>query len=229
MVRAKLLLTLGVLLLAAPLAQADFVWQAPGDDYIAFEAESFVRIDDLDGDGHGWDPRAEAAASGGTYLHAVDSSGNTPDESEAVYQLQFTTSGTYRLYVRHRSTTANTASQDSFFRPGDFDQPADVGAGTNDDDETYRWGYFGNYTVSDPDDLAALLGFRLGIREGNFRLDRVVLTTTDFGGSSYIPMASAGGLEALGNSAWVPEPTACVLLLVGSLGLVITSRRRRCD
>ncbi len=228
MVKAKLLLVLGVLLAATPLAQAGFVWQAPGDDYIAFEAESFERIDDLDGDGVGWNLSADAAASGGEYLHATKNGPNDPVESEAVFQLQFTTAGSYQLYARYRLSTAGSGGQDSFFVPGDFGQPADVVRGTGTQD-VYDWGYFASYTVDDPADLNNPLEFRLGVRESSFRLDRVVLTTTDYGSGTYISDADALLLDALGNSALVPEPTTCVLLLVGGLGLLVTSRRRRCD
>lgn len=211
-------------LVGAATARANnIVFQGAGDTYVAWEAEDFYSINDPDDDGDVWtviDDSGASASGGSALLSDSGSDGNNNDESHARYVLQFSDPGTYNFYMRFRNN--NDVSSDSFFRPPDFDMPPTTIAGTGKS-TTYIWGYYGNYTVSDPDDLDVYLDFFVGVRENGFRLDRLVLTQQNYGTSTNLGVPTQ--LEQLPNSTvGIPEPATLTLVLLGALPVL---RRRR--
>ena len=170
--------------------------------YLAWEAEGFDRIEDLDTDGIGWDVATVARASGGRLIVAAADAGNHP-ESDVIYRLRFAKPGQYHLYARYHAPDTN--SDTLFFSDGKFGAPADAVRGFGfDEGPDLRWqrmsGRAVPFVVSN-ENVGKYMELRIGVREPGFRLDRLVLTPDLLGEKLAITdVADIQRLQAMDNS-----------------------------
>jgi poly(beta-D-mannuronate) lyase len=191
-------LFLSVIELALPVNAAVIV-QGGGDNYIAFQAEDADSIlnpdaaDDVQNSvltGSAESPAqvfeivSDGQALGGSALespstpHRQQTQGG-PQESIAVFLLEFANAGTYRLYVRARNNgTPGNGASDSIWVGSAF--------GSATPDEQTNLGSTGsfawveesiNLTVN-PGDVGNTLEFRISVRESDARADALVVSTT---------------------------------------------------
>ena len=172
--------------------------QGPADDYIAWEGETNVLINNSGGD-KDWAVLPNGSASGGFVLENIgpNGGGGNPGETTAAYALQFSMPGTYAFYAL---IDAPDGGANSMYIPDQFNAatPASTfynGANTSG----FEWIEQGTFTVN-AGDVGNTLNFILSGREGTaFKVDRMVMSlNTGLADSA---------LDALANSnAPVPPP-----------------------
>lgn len=201
-------------------AQAGIIFQRPGDNYIALEAEW---ADPLNQTGTDW----RIIDTANPYQHpnwgvpnrypktqyllpaSTNASGNAAilanfgqvQTSIAIYKIYFTTPGTYRWYLRDSAfedgvDPSGYGSEDSMFRPDSFDAyPNTAYHGYSGQAEgQYGWRNSGvGYTVSAP----GLVEFRIRPRENGFSIDRMVF--------SLATALSSTQLDGLANSVVISQ------------------------
>ncbi|MDZ7617398.1 MAG: hypothetical protein U1E05_10355, partial [Patescibacteria group bacterium] len=173
---------LAVSVTLAGYARAALVIQRDGESYLAWEAEDFAT--NVAGTGSAplspWSVVAHAQASNGTALRAAVGNNANPG-GIATYQLQFDTTGAYRLYFR---MNAADGGSDSMYRSFTFGQTP--GIASPSPHLTNTGGVYAWYNDSDSaanrfkvetTDLGITLTLSVGSREAGFRVDRFVLST----------------------------------------------------
>jgi len=214
-----------LLVFAATQVQAGIIFQRPGDNYIALEAEW---PDTLNSTGSDW----RIIDTTNPYQHpnwgvpnrypktqyllptSTNASGNAAvlanfgqvQTSIAIYKIYFTTPGTYRWYIRDGAfedgvDPSGYGNEDSLFRPTDFNvDPTEAYHGFSGLTEgQYGWRNSGfTYTVSTP----GLVEFRIRPRENGFSIDRMVF--------SLVTGLSGSQLDALANSVLVTSGSPTV-------------------
>jgi len=177
--RFRVILSVGLAVAVSATARAGVVLQGAGNNFAAFEAESYQGITNTAG--RQWIEVSTASpitspvgnqvipassnVSGDVALLANFNLGG--HESTVTYRIKFQNPGTYRLYTRYSmyessSLNNNYGNEDSYYRPADFDQvplAGDTnivsGFATSNVEGVYGWHNSGaNYTV-DAADAAA--------------------------------------------------------------------------
>ncbi len=230
---ALVLAVVAALLAGASEASADLIVQSGA--HLAFEAESYSSLIDVNSDGDSWQLLSEGTASGGVALQATGTDSGTSfthsNDGEAVYDVEFTkASDFYRVFARAKNL--GTSASDAIFTTNLFGtspttnrELGNSATGIGD----YHYIFIASGTIT-----AGTYEFRTAIKEKNVVVDRFLfLDASVFPGSA---PGAGGGLNAVGvldgvaNSpitvTSVPEPTAfafgsLVVMLIG------TSKRRR--
>ena len=194
-------------------------WSDPNSDpapssYLVIQAENTSGILDPDGDNVIWKVADVANASGGKALSADNTQrpnlASDPQESIALYDIEFAEEGLYTVYYLARGFATNA---DSFFAPEELGLDPES-AVTTSSDGFFDWivGDQFNITTSN---VGVPLEFRLGAREQLSEIDAIIfhrdgnLTSTQ--------------LNALMS---VPEPTSSAVLALYSVCFVLRRRRR---
>ena len=217
------------LFMAAP-AEAGFI-QGDGVDYIAFEAEAFDAVGS-DTNAETWTEADYAGASGGKGMQSsgaynVNENLIANNGASLSYTLTFKQAGTYTVYARTAAAGAvarkvylNTDLNPDPDESGDF---ANVGfvsnGGINWMDVTTSFPVISTMTVL-AGDVGTEMTFRLNRRQSRLTLDRFVLSTSS-------AALTSGELDALSNSAVVPEPATIGLFAISGF-LILIIRRCRC-
>ncbi len=200
---ATFVLVLGLSLVASSTAWAahSTIVQDIDDRWLAFDAEDFDHILDIDGDGVGWDVIDDVDAFGGQALQASADTVFGGGEAEAIFNIKFTRPDFYKVYARYKNLGV-VGGNDSAFTSGDPDSfplsplrtwfgptPAGINRSLGSDpvenpvvdgerQPQYFYAFLGNASISfDGDDAGQIdevLEFRLGIREEGAILDRIV-------------------------------------------------------
>ena len=88
------------------------------DRWLAFDAEDFDHIIDIDSDGVGWDVIDDVDAFGGKALQASADTVFGGGEAEAVFNVKFTRPDFYKVYARYKNLGV-VGGNDSVFTSGD--------------------------------------------------------------------------------------------------------------
>jgi len=214
-----------LLVLGGVQAEAGIIYQRPGENYVAFEAEW---PDPLNHSGSDWriidttNPYLHPQwGSGAKTQYLLPSNTNASGQaailhdfgkgqtSIAIYKIYFTTPGTYRWYIRdgaieNGSYPSDYSSEDSMFRPPAFDvDPISNPPGYPGFDPAYH-GYSGqvegqygwrNSTYNYTVSAPGVVEFRIRPRESGFSIDRMVF--------SLVNNLNSSQLDGLRNSPLV--------------------------
>ncbi|WP_197530751.1 polysaccharide lyase 6 family protein [Bythopirellula polymerisocia] len=139
----------------------------------SIQAEDFAAILDPNNNGLFYTTVDDTDALGGKAIRAPG--GNTytqsgPQDTIAVYDMEFQQAGTYRAYYRAKGFNG---SSDSLYVPNNFNIDPTVQENTSND-STYVWEVGNTFTIS-PSNVGVPLEFRIGKREGSNQLDALVL------------------------------------------------------
>lgn len=167
---------------------------------LVMEAEDFTAVRDPNGNGSTWNVVTASGASGGKILKApgggrTDITGpGSVQDAVAEYDVAVSDAGTYYLYglVRGPGSSAN-----SFYTPANLGDEPTVIESIPDDGE-WAWVELASYVVG-AGDVNEPLTLKIGRREGNTEIDRLVLS------------------PVLLTTLPVPEPGVGVVILVGVL------------
>ncbi len=214
-------------------AIAGTITQPIGDPHLAFEAESYSSLIDVNSDGDSWQLLSEGIASGGVALQATGTDSGTTfthsNDGEAVYDVEFTkASDFYRVFARAKNL--GTGASDAIFTTNWFGTSATTNRQVGNSPTgigNYHYFFIGSGTIT-----AGTYEFRAAIKEKNVVVDRFLfLDASVFPGSA----PGAGGglndvaiLDGVANSPIVaiPEPASLGLLTLGLLATVGVRRRQ---
>jgi hypothetical protein len=91
--------------------------------WLAFEAEDYDHLIDLDGDGVSWSVVDDVDASGGKVLQSDAGAGlNAGGEADAVYKVKFTIPDFYKVYARYKNFGIS-GRRSSIWTSGDANPP----------------------------------------------------------------------------------------------------------
>ncbi len=179
---------------------APTIVQDPDSPWLAFEAEDYHQLIDIDNDGITWSTISDVDASGGKAIQAdVGSEFNAAGsvEAEAVFNVKFTRPDRYKVFARYKNL-GDSGSHDSLWTSGDPNSspvnplatwfgptPAAIvrSLGSDPNENTsgnpeYFYAFLGaahiSFDASDAGQIDEVLEFRLGIREQEAVLDRIV-------------------------------------------------------
>ncbi|MEM6394571.1 MAG: hypothetical protein AAF797_17530 [Planctomycetota bacterium] len=214
--------TLLALALAGPTNASLIIQQDPGQNYIAWEAESGDPIIGVDSS-RSWSIDTDSVVATGPAGTAPTGNGAT-----ITWTLEITNAPAvddWNLFVLGGATDSDgvggSGGHNSFFGPDDFNLPAgstdvftfDNGSGFNN----IAWRSAFDAVESSTFGNGSIVTFTFQFREPGYLIDRIVLSPDSL---------SSSQLDALDNSTVViPEPASFVLATTG-LGLLLTRRRR---
>ncbi|MEM6457785.1 MAG: PEP-CTERM sorting domain-containing protein [Planctomycetota bacterium] len=198
------------------------IQQDVGQNYIAWEAESGDPVIGVDG------PRSWSVDTDSVVATGPAGSAGAGNIASITWTLEITNAPAvddWNLFVLGGATDSDgvggSGGHNSFFSPDDFNLPS----GSADVSEFDNGSGFNNITWRTAFDAveASTFGngstvtFTFQFREPGYLIDRIVLSPDSL---------SSSQLDALTNSAIVPEPASLVLAATG-LGLLVVRRHRR--
>jgi poly(beta-D-mannuronate) lyase len=183
------------------------------ESYLVIQAENASGVVDPDGDGEGWQVADRANASRGKVLSAANSSrpdlDSEPQESVALYDIEFAEEGLYTVYYRARGFGSDS---DSFFAPEELGLDPDSSVATSSDG-LFDWVVGDQYDIT-MSNVGVPLEFRLGAREQLSEIDVII-----FHRNGNLTGTQLNALLA------VPEPTSTVIVALSAVCCLIRRRR----